>query len=126
MKVFLSSEERDQARIAMALLTISPAIGAGIALLILLVTPPPDPFTVLPLAAPAFAAAAVLAGAELVAYVLFLRIYSTVHRRMRAGELPPIPRPPPMYAPYYPGYYPPYPVVSEAPPPLAPPPGPPP
>lgn len=123
--VFTSKEERDQARIATALLTISPAIAAGIAVLIALVSPAVDPFTltVPAFAPPAFAAAAVLAGVELVAYVLFLRIYSNVHRRMRAGELPPIPRPPPMYTPYYPGYYPPYPVVQEAPPPTAPPPG---
>jgi len=71
-----------------------------------------------------FWAAAALSGVELIAYVLFFRVYSSVHRRMRAGELPPMPRPPPLYTPYYPGmaYYPVYPGVPEGPPPSGPPP----
>jgi len=126
VKVFISREERDEAWIGVAILTISPAVGTVVALLIALVTPPVDPFTIPTIAPLAFAAAAVLASAELIAYVVFLRIYSNVHRRMRAGELPPIPRPSPMYTPYYPAYYPPWPVVPEAPPSAPPPPGPPP
>src|SRR5207245_10547011 len=73
VKVFISKEERDIARISTSLLTISPAIGTAIAVLIALVSPPANPFTVPALAPVAFAAAAVLAAAELVASVLFLR-----------------------------------------------------
>ena len=123
VRVFISKEDCDITRIGTALLTISPAIGTGIAFLTL-TTNPVDPLTVPALAPLAFWAAAALSGVELIAFVLFFRVYSSVLRRMRAGELPPIPRPPPLYAPYYPGlaYYPVYPGVPEGPPPIGPPP----
>lgn len=125
VKVFLEKGDRDQGWIGTALLTASPAV-VGIALVVAFL--PIGQFSGVELLSTFLGVAAVAAAMELVAFVLFFRIYSKVLRRIRSGEFPPIVRPPLMYSPYYPPpvYYPPYPVYPETPPPAQPPGNPPP
>jgi hypothetical protein len=132
VRTFLRKEERDLGWVGTALLTGAPAAGSVVSFVLFLAGNPLDssfnPSALPGLLALAFVTAAALAAAELVAYVLFLHIYSRALRRLRSGEIPAIPRPPVLYAPYYPapGYYPANPWVPsypQTPPPEGPPPG---
>jgi hypothetical protein len=124
---FLRKEEQNLGWLGTVLLAAAPAVGSGVFFLLFVAGNPSNPFASPALLSLAFVIAAALATVELVAYAMFLHIYSQALRRLRSGEIQPIPRPAVMYVPYYPvpPYYPtnPWePAYPQAPPPEGPPP----
>ncbi len=133
LRVFQPEGDRATGLAAAILLAVSPVVAvlAGIAFPL---SPGVSDPRILSTALTAWLAAAAFAAAmDLVAYVLFFRLYSQTYHRMHAGEFAVMYRPPPMFVPYYPApipyYYPPYPVqpapppTPQNPPPSSPPPG---
>ncbi len=128
LRAFQTEDDRRVGLASAALLAVAPA-GAAVVGVLFPVSPGLTDSRILLTVLPIWlGAAAVAAAIELIAYVLFFRLYSKTSRQMHAGEFAGMYRPPPMFVPYYPApvsyYYPPYPAYP--PPQPAPPPAPPP